>query len=211
MQCMKGTSLSATAPIRLTPPSRTNLVSTAMTTPDTHRSMPNAASNCPRCCSTAPCCRCRIRQPAKQRKCRAEPAPVAAASRPFLIRIHRAADLLAVVIGFAVVDSDEDFGVPSGHADDAVIHIQNRAPGPPTAIAVATPAMLPVPTVAASAVINAAWCDFTGGARCGVATAPHHDKTGADPGDRHQLQAKLQVDAGAKGWRSASAAPRRYR
>ena len=38
----------------------------------------------------------------------------------------------------------------------AVIHIQNSAPGPPMAIAVATPAMLPVPTVAASAVISAA-------------------------------------------------------
>ena len=38
----------------------------------------------------------------------------------------------------------------------AVIHIQNSAPGPPTAIAVATPAMLPVPTVAESSVISAA-------------------------------------------------------
>ena len=38
----------------------------------------------------------------------------------------------------------------------AVIHIQKRRPGPPSAIAVATPAMLPVPTVAASAVISAA-------------------------------------------------------
>ena len=38
----------------------------------------------------------------------------------------------------------------------AVIHIQNSAPGPPSAMAVATPAMLPVPTVAASAVIIAA-------------------------------------------------------
>jgi len=36
-----------------------------------------------------------------------------------------------------------------------VIHIQNRAPGPPRAIAVATPTILPVPTVAESAVINA--------------------------------------------------------
>ena len=36
-----------------------------------------------------------------------------------------------------------------------VTHIQNSAPGPPAAIAPATPAMLPVPTVAASAVISA--------------------------------------------------------
>ena len=34
--------------------------------------------------------------------------------------------------------------------------IQNKAPGPPKAMAVATPAILPVPTVAASAVISAA-------------------------------------------------------
>ena len=36
-----------------------------------------------------------------------------------------------------------------------VIHIQNRAPGPPATIAVATPAIFPVPTVAARAVIKA--------------------------------------------------------
>ena len=35
-------------------------------------------------------------------------------------------------------------------------HIQNTAPGPPMAMAPATPAMLPVPTVAASAV-HTAW------------------------------------------------------
>ncbi len=38
----------------------------------------------------------------------------------------------------------------------AVHHIQNSAPGPPSAMAVATPAMLPVPTVAARQVISAA-------------------------------------------------------
>ena len=32
----------------------------------------------------------------------------------------------------------------------AITHIQNTAPGPPTAIAVATPARLPVPTREAS-------------------------------------------------------------
>ena len=38
----------------------------------------------------------------------------------------------------------------------AEIHIQKTAPGPPIAIAPATPAILPVPTVAASAV-QTAW------------------------------------------------------
>ena len=37
----------------------------------------------------------------------------------------------------------------------AITHIQNTAPGPPMAMAVATPAMLPVPTVADIAVISA--------------------------------------------------------
>ena len=37
----------------------------------------------------------------------------------------------------------------------AVHHIQNKAPGPPIPIAVATPAILPVPTVEDSAVIKA--------------------------------------------------------
>jgi hypothetical protein len=37
----------------------------------------------------------------------------------------------------------------------AVIHIQNTAPGPPRKIAVATPAIFPVPIVAARDVIRA--------------------------------------------------------
>ena len=36
-----------------------------------------------------------------------------------------------------------------------MIHIQNTAPGPPTAMAPATPAMFPVPIVADSEVIKA--------------------------------------------------------
>ena len=38
---------------------------------------------------------------------------------------------------------------------NAVTHIQNSAPGPPMRIAIATPAMLPMPTVAERAVVNA--------------------------------------------------------
>src|SRR5699024_1895464 len=38
-----------------------------------------------------------------------------------------------------------------------VIHIQNRAPGPPMWMAVATPTILPVPTVAANAVASASY------------------------------------------------------
>lgn len=42
----------------------------------------------------------------------------------------------------------------------AEIHIQNTAPAPPEEIAVATPTMLPVPTVAARAVASAWNCDI---------------------------------------------------
>ncbi len=38
---------------------------------------------------------------------------------------------------------------------NAVTHIQKRAPGPPKWMAMATPAMLPIPTVADSAVVSA--------------------------------------------------------
>jgi len=38
---------------------------------------------------------------------------------------------------------------------NATVHIQNRAPGPPNAMAVATPAMLPVPTRPASDIVSA--------------------------------------------------------
>ncbi len=40
-----------------------------------------------------------------------------------------------------------------------VSHIQRTAPGPPDATAVATPTMLPVPIVAASAVVSAPNCE----------------------------------------------------
>ena len=38
---------------------------------------------------------------------------------------------------------------------NALTHIQNTAPGPPTAMATATPATFPIPTVEDKAVINA--------------------------------------------------------
>ena len=43
---------------------------------------------------------------------------------------------------------------------NAATHIQNTAPGPPVTIAAATPAMLPVPTVAARAAHNAWNCEM---------------------------------------------------
>ncbi len=45
----------------------------------------------------------------------------------------------------------------------AVTHIQKRAPGPPQWIAMATPAMFPMPTVADSAVVSAWKCETSPG------------------------------------------------
>ncbi len=46
---------------------------------------------------------------------------------------------------------------------NAVTHIQKSAPGPPQWMAIATPAMLPMPTVADSAVESAWKCDTSPG------------------------------------------------
>ena len=43
----------------------------------------------------------------------------------------------------------------------AVIHIQKTAPGPPTWMATATPAMLPSPTVAERALVRARKCEIS--------------------------------------------------
>ena len=51
----------------------------------------------------------------------------------------------------ANVDSTKALQAPS----KAIIHIQNTAPGPPTAMAVATPARFPVPTLLARETIKA--------------------------------------------------------
>ena len=57
---------------------------------------------------------------------------------------------------WARVDSTKAEAEPS----NAMIHIQNTAPGPPTAMAVATPARLPVPTRVATETANA-WKEET--------------------------------------------------
>jgi hypothetical protein len=49
------------------------------------------------------------------------------------------------------VASTNDVAMPTA----AATHIQNTAPGPPTVSAIATPAMLPTPTRAASPTQNA--------------------------------------------------------
>ena len=52
---------------------------------------------------------------------------------------------------WASVDSTNEVAPPT----TASIHIQNTAPGPPIAMAMATPATLPVPTREAAETVNA--------------------------------------------------------
>ena len=80
-----------------------------------------------------------------------QPAP---AEAPFDV-VHWPPRHSVAIIGDSVFHGQYRFSELGGHADQTVIHIQKSAPGPPAAMAVATPAMLPVPTVAAKAVMSA--------------------------------------------------------
>ena len=81
---------------------------------------------------------------------------------PFFIQsvlniIHGTAYQVALCVGLAEVYSKRYFGKLGAHAEQRRdTQYQNTAPGPPIAIAPATPATLPVPTVAARAV-HTAW------------------------------------------------------
>ena len=97
----------------------------------------------------------KIRQHAEQRVEHGQELPVLA--QTVFDVVHRAADPLA---GGAALPEKCTASVTSANLvhipNSAEHHIQNTAPGPPMAIAPATPAMLPVPTVPASAV-QTAW------------------------------------------------------
>ncbi len=70
--------------------------------------------------------------------------------------VHRAADPLAGGAALSKMYSERDLRKFGAHTQQRRAPHQNTAPGPPIAIAPATPAMLPVPTVPASAV-QTAW------------------------------------------------------
>ena len=70
--------------------------------------------------------------------------------------VHGTAGPLACLVAAAEVDAEYVLGVVGHHSEKkAASHIQNTAPAPPMQIAAETPAILPVPTVAASAVQSA--------------------------------------------------------
>jgi hypothetical protein len=104
--------------------------------------------------STAPCWRCR--SPRGCRRSRRQRPASASAHEPVADVVHRPAAVVAVLVLLAVMRTAQTASAYLvAMPKSAVIHIQNRAPGPPRAIAVATPAMLPVPMVAESEVIRA--------------------------------------------------------
>src|SRR5690554_934512 len=69
--------------------------------------------------------------------------------------IHRPANEVTLVVYFTKMHSQDGFTVLVAMPNTAINHIQNKAPGPPAAMAVATPAILPVPIVADRHVISA--------------------------------------------------------
>ena len=152
---MAGTSFSATAPMRVMPPSTTAPVSTARPRPVIQLSRPKAvcmADAIPLDCTMEP-----MPKPARPPKmANSVPSHFHLLPRPFLMAYigpptHWPWSFFSRYFT-ASTTSPYLVAMPSS----AVIHIQNSAPGPPTAMAVATPAILPVPTVADSAVISAA-------------------------------------------------------
>ena len=69
--------------------------------------------------------------------------------------VHGAAEHLAGVVLHAVLHADEHLGVLRGDTQDAGDPHPEDAPGPPNSRPVPTPTMLPVPMVAARAVVSA--------------------------------------------------------
>ena len=81
-----------------------------------------------------------------------------------LANVNTAGYKRAVVRFQDALDTAEILGYVTGDIPASqVSHLQTSAPGPPIAIAVATPAMLPTPTVAASAVMSAWKCEMSPG------------------------------------------------
>src|SRR5438477_11820658 len=98
-----------------------------------------------------PCSRCRMRNRCQNGEDDSEPFLF----HPSLEDIHRTS-CHPPPFGFdAVFHGENCFGIFVAIPKTPVSHIQSTAPGPPAAMAVATPTMFPVPIVAANAVVNA--------------------------------------------------------
>ena len=185
---MKGTSHSATAPMRRMPPSTTAPVSTMSTMPVIQVSTPKAlctALAMPLAWTMLP-----MPKPASPPKiAKAVPSQRHCLGEAVLDGEHGAAGVLALVVHLAELHGEHDFAVFGGHADEGGHHIRTGRRGRPGAMAVATPAMLPVPTVADRAVMSAAKGEISPSARAaGVAALPDHAETEADLEDGHEAR-----------------------
>ena len=153
-QAMKGTSLPATWPTRETPPMMTVPASSSNPRAVTQTGMPNVPARLALmalACTMAPVPMHAIMQ--KMQK--SVPIQVQRLPRPFLMKyMAPPTQLPAGVFSRNCTESMTSANFVT-MPTMAVTHIQNRAPGPPTEMAVATPTMLPVPMVPASAVIRA--------------------------------------------------------
>ncbi len=149
---MNGTSLSHTAAIFVTPPRMTKAVSPVMTRPVIHGEMPIdcwARAEIELACVMLP-------MP------KAATAVSAANSTPSgLLPRPRSSAYIGppAIMPFGSLTRNFTASTASAYLvatpKTPVSHIHSTAPGPPAATAVATPTMLPVPIVAASAVVSA--------------------------------------------------------
>jgi hypothetical protein len=149
---MNGTSTDVTSPMRLMPPRMTAAVRTTST-------MPVTAGDDAEAGVQAVGHRVGLHHVADaeggQRGQQANTLPSHGQAEALLQRVHRAAPHRARRVGLAVVEGDDDLGELGAHAEQARDPQPEQRAGPPRKMAVATPAMLPTPTVEASAVATA--------------------------------------------------------
>ena len=149
---MKGTSFSHTLAMDLTPPRITRPVRTVMTAPEITGEIPNVFSTM--FVMELPCVPLPIPKQAKPANS-ANRMPSHFCFRP-LSRAYIGPPIIPPSLPltlYLIAKTASPYleAIPK----QPVSHTQNTAPGPPDAIAVATPTILPVPMVAASAVASA--------------------------------------------------------
>ena len=154
MMAMKGTILPATAPMRRTPPSSTATHRPTRIRPHSHAGrpkVPEILSVMALACTMPPV----PIQAQMPNTAKLVPSQTHLGPRPFLMKyMAPPTQLPAGVFSRKCTESSTSLNLVI-MPTRAVTHIQNRAPGPPTAMARATPTTLPVPISAARAVMRA--------------------------------------------------------
>jgi hypothetical protein len=136
-------------------------------------------------------------QSAEDRKSGAEPAPVGAES--VLDRIHRAADVFAMIVDFAVLYRQHHFSILGGHADEGRHpHPEQRARSADCNCGRDTGNIAGADGGRQRRHQCSEWRYFACGCRSGCAAFPDHAKALSDLADRHESQPYLQVQAGTE-------------